>query len=128
MVTLYINLFYREEQIRAVATNYMRQTLENIQRRIDGSTGVRLVIYSAHDTTIGMVLAALNMSNVPCINDHYLKGIENSDTCVYKYPRYTANILFELWENGTDHYIKILYNGKPRKIPICGYKLQCSVE
>ena len=38
------------------------------------------------------------MTNVKCIADHYLNGIDNDETCVWAYPKFTSNVIFELWE------------------------------
>ena len=69
------------------------------------------MLYSAHDTTLGMILAAFNMSNVNCIVDHYLKDIKNDDTCIWKYPIYSSNIIIELWKDNSNYTIQILFNG-----------------
>jgi hypothetical protein len=39
--------------------------------------GPKLILYSAHDTTVGMVLATFNLTNVNCINDKFLKNAAN---------------------------------------------------
>ena len=90
---------------------------------------VQWVIYSAHDTTVGNMLAAMNMTNVDCIFEAFLKGDDNyhNDTCVIQYPGYTASIIFEVYEN-TDTQVDtfmIRYEGVHRKIPFCNYELEC---
>lgn len=53
------------------------------------------IIYSAHDTTIGNMLAAMNMTNVECIYDAFISNqTSDTDTCVVNYPLFTANIIF----------------------------------
>jgi hypothetical protein len=40
----------------------------------------------------------MNMTNVACIYEAYLKGDDvNSETCVSKYPGFTASIIFEVY-------------------------------
>lgn len=71
------------------------------------------------------MLAALNLTNAACIYESYLKGDDyNSDKCIPIYPGYTANIIFEVWEDTdtTLQTVKIRYLGKYRKIPFCGYQ------
>lgn len=82
------------------------------------------IIYSAHDTTVSNMLAAMNMTNVECIYEAFLKNLtENTDTCISKYPLFTANIIFELYEeDDKSKSIKIRYNGEYRKIPFCDWK------
>lgn len=61
---------------------------------------VQWVVYSAHDTTVANMLAAMNLTNAACIYEAYLKGDNyNEDICISKYPGYTASIIFELWED-----------------------------
>ena len=56
---------------------------------------IQWVIYSAHDTTVANMLAAMNFTNVACMYEAYLNGDNyNSDTCIPKYPGYTASIIF----------------------------------
>lgn len=79
--------------------------------KIQGTYSPRIVIYSAHDTTLGMVMAALNLANIECITDHYLNGVKNDDTCIWEYPPFTANLIFELWNKNGEYTIKLIYNG-----------------
>lgn len=72
----------------------MKQTLSNLHGKVLGTYTPRIVIYSGHDTTIGLVFAAMNLANIECIVDHYLNGVQNDDTCIWAYPKYTANIIF----------------------------------
>lgn len=87
-------------------------------------------MYSAHDTTVGNMLAALNLTNVECVYEAFIKNSNsNSDTCISLYPAYTSNLIFELWEyKNSSHTIKIRYNGQVRKIPFCDWQLECPVE
>lgn len=74
MLDLFINLFYTETQIRTTANGFFEATLRNINNAIKNRNGTQWVIYSAHDTTVGNMLAALNLTNVACIYEAYLKG------------------------------------------------------
>lgn len=94
VISMYTDLFAQPDQIRAVSTLYLQQTLENLKGKVNGTYTPRMVIYSAHDTTVGMVLAALNMTNLKCIANYYLNNIVAEDTCVEKFPPFTANIIF----------------------------------
>ena len=56
---------------------------------------VQWIVYSAHDTTIMNILAAMNLTNVACIYEAYLKkDNHNNDKCISKYPGFAANIVF----------------------------------
>lgn len=79
---LYINLFYSDIQIRTTASGFFEATLANINRVIS-KRDVQWVIYSAHDTTVANMLAAMNMTNAACIYESYLKGDNyNRDKCI----------------------------------------------
>lgn len=58
-----------------------------------------------------MIFAAMNFVNTNCLIDHYLNGVNNDDTCKWQYPPFTANIIFELWNNSGEYTIRMLYNG-----------------
>ena len=126
---LYVNLYYSPNsiQVRTTSSGFFEATLANIERAVK-KRDVQWVIYSAHDTTVGNMLAAMNMTNVECIYEAYLKGdTVNKDTCVSEYPGYTASIIFEVWEDTltTLRTFKVRYLGEVRKIPFCDYKEEC---
>lgn len=73
---MYISLFYQPIQYHTVATNLFQKIVKNLKSVIAGK-GPKLILYSAHDTTVGMVLATFNLTNVNCINDKYLKDAPN---------------------------------------------------
>jgi hypothetical protein len=75
--------FSQPDQIRTIVSNYIKQTLSNFHGKVLGTFSPRIVIYSGHDTTVGMVLAAMNFTNLNCITDHYLNEINNDDTCIW---------------------------------------------
>jgi|688.fasta_scaffold2051663_1 hypothetical protein len=66
--------------------------MKNIIKNIDNP---QWIIYSAHDTTVGNMIAALNLTNVECIYDAFQKNLTvDTDTCIFNYPLYTANLIF----------------------------------
>lgn len=133
-----MSLFYTKQQIRTTATPFFNATVNNIRNIIDNPDGVQWVIYSAHDTTVGNMLAALNFTNPECIYEAFKKNLTtNTDTCIIKYPIYASTLHFELNKltapNKTAYYtIKIRYNGEYRRIPFCGGAVggdkECNVE
>lgn len=80
---MYLTLYSQTDQIRAVATDYFLQTLSNFEGKINKTYTPKMVLYSSHDTTIGMIFAAMNFVNVKCLIDHYLNGANNDDTCIW---------------------------------------------
>ena len=88
--------FYTRDQVRSSNTQLLQNTLYRM-REARAGRGPKLVLFSAHDTTILSLLAAFNMINVPCIVDSFLNSKQNSDTCVTAYPQFATNLVLELW-------------------------------
>ena len=92
---MYITLYSTPKQISATSTGFFNETVHNMRKKIADKDEVSWNIYSAHDTTVGNMLAALNLTNVDCIYEAYLKKTtQDTDTCVTNYPAFTANIIF----------------------------------
>lgn len=81
--TTYLFHYSQSYQIKAVATNYLQKTLSNLKGKISGTFTPSIVIYSGHDTTLAMIFAAMQFTNVQCVIDHYLNGVANDDTCIW---------------------------------------------
>lgn len=95
-VSMYISLFYQPIQYYTTATALFENMVNNFKQAIAG-TGPKLVLYSAHDTTLGMTLATFNLTNVACINDKYIRDMANEETCVSDYPRFASNFIIEVY-------------------------------
>lgn len=89
-----IKYFSTKKQLKATATGFFNATFNNIKNAVENNNDVKLVIYSAHDTTVLNMLAALNMTNVDCVYQAFLNNQTTSETCVIKYPIFTSNIIF----------------------------------
>jgi len=74
---------------------------KNLQAMSSGNTPVKLFYYSGHETTILPVMAVLG-------------NPLNSD------PGYAANILVKLYQDGSNYYVEVLYNGKLLKMKAMG--------
>jgi hypothetical protein len=56
-------------------------------------------------------------------------NMKNTNSCIAEYPKYTSNIIFEVYQYKTGaNVFKIRYNGQLYQIPFCGNKLECPVE
>lgn len=62
-----MSLYYQPIQYHVTASGLFENTVNNIKKAIN-STGPKLVLYSAHDTTVALMLATFNLTNVECIN------------------------------------------------------------
>jgi hypothetical protein len=68
----------------------------------------KLIIYSAHDTTLANILAALRLTSASCIWNSYKTGTKEAD-CINDYPIYSSNLIFELHseEASGDYDVKV---------------------
>ncbi|KAJ1957397.1 hypothetical protein EC988_000849, partial [Linderina pennispora] len=95
-------LKYRDHLL---STQYLRCAIgaflgtlhEQIQDHIAGKIqGLRLALYSAHDSTVAAILGAFKASNRDIL-----------------WPPYAANIAIELWKNlGGNRVVRVMYNGQ----------------
>ena len=68
----------------------------------------KMVLFSAHDTTILTFGAALNFLNMDCLIDYFYNGANNSETCINQYPDFATNYVIELWvEDDQTHSISV---------------------
>ena len=93
---LYLKYVYTPTQKTTVSTTLIANTITNIKQAINNK-GPKIVLYSAHDITLAVVLSAFNITNVECIVQSFIfnKTLENCHTV---YPEFTSAIIFEVWE------------------------------
>lgn len=56
--------------------------------------GPRIVLFSAHDTTLMSLWSALKWTSIDCLMKYFYEGVDNSDTCIQKYPSFASNVIF----------------------------------
>ena len=108
----YVN-FGTERQRLTLSGVLFREIREYFRAKLEGRETKKWLMYSAHDTTLIMILSALNLSNYQC-NLAAWKEISNnfpSDSCI-PLPDYASTIIFELHRNDISANVKIRYNGK----------------
>jgi len=91
-----LSWFFTEDQIKTSNTRLFQATIQNMKNAIAGK-GPKLVLYSAHDTTVLSFNAALELFNLNCVMDYYFKHVDNKDSCLNQYPPFATNIIVELW-------------------------------
>ncbi|ORY53736.1 phosphoglycerate mutase-like protein [Rhizoclosmatium globosum] len=81
-----------------------------VQKPLDDEYSIKLGLFSGHDTTIGPLLTGM--------------GLFNGERRAW--PKFGANVTFELFENHVgalkaenDHFVRVKYNGVPMKLPFC---------
>ncbi|CAD8085950.1 unnamed protein product [Paramecium primaurelia] len=117
------------EQTRLLATPFFRNILFNMQDVINNQTEIKFRIFSANDASVQLILNGLNLTTVECLKQVYLKEEIENKNCIYTYPGYASNIIFELYrkqDQENQYYVQILYNGT--LMPICNNKYKCDYE
>jgi len=94
------------------------QLVQYLNNSISGASPLKGVFLSAHDGTLGLMLAALNLTTPTCMwNNFFNSGIVNDTAC--HYPIFSSNIKFELSQNGTGNYVQLYYDDQLLTIPGC---------
>lgn len=120
--------YFTDEQTRASATGFFGETVRNIKNSLNNSDAPQWVIYSAHDVTVGQMLAAMKMWNAECIYDSFLKNVSNPSHCITQFPQFATVLVFEVYRQQDSFTLKVNYNGEYRQIPFCDYREECELE
>lgn len=114
-------------QQRFIATPFLQDTLALLQAKVQNQTAHKLVMYSAHDSTLGYVYTALNLSSWQCHLQLHRSNTTEYENC-FPYPAYASSLLMELHneENG-EWKVRIKVNGEyanvcGRRETECGYQ------
>ena len=100
---------YRPREIgRLLARDLLAEVMSHMEKAHQGTQPHRLILYSAHDSTLLPVLSALGVPR---------------DTQV----PYASNVIFELSRDGTAWSVRVRYNGEDLVLPDTG-KAACSYE
>ena len=127
---MYINLFFTELQINTTVSGFLNSTRLNMVNAMNSAVEERLVIYSAHDTTVGNVLAGFRLVNAQCVLDQYIgKNESKLPYCAYDYPYFASNLILELHRSSNKSYfVKLRYDGKYLPLLVCGGRTECPWE
>lgn len=71
-----------------------------MNNKLSGNKNVKsynFTVYSAHDTTIQLILSGLNLTSSECLYQAWNKIEITNKNCIYDYPTFASNIIFELW-------------------------------
>jgi len=85
------------------------QPMQSLVKNADNVTSPKFYFYSAHDTTIALVLSSLEAFDG-------------------QWPGFASNLAFELWNysNSSAYNVRMLYNGNVVKLPACDFAEFCS--
>jgi len=95
------------------------ELVKYLNNSISGVSPLKGVFLSAHDGTLGLMLAALNMTTPTCMWNNYVNsGIVNNTAC--HYPLFSSSIKMELSKDSTgNYYIQFYYDDQSLTIPGC---------
>jgi len=86
---------------------FVQELLAFMQQKIDGTLDNKFQLFSGHDTTVGPILAMMDVYN----------GV---------WPPYASYIAWTLLQSSTgDYYVQVEYNGVIQKLPGCGNQSPC---
>lgn len=107
---VYYVFFGTERQKLTLSGGLFEEINYYFNGKLEGNQTKKWLMYSAHDTTLMMILSALNLSNYECILSQW-KTKQNQSFC-FHLTEYAANILMELHRIDGKAIVKIRYNGK----------------
>ncbi|CAD8078384.1 unnamed protein product [Paramecium primaurelia] len=132
-LTIALQLYQTRQQIDIFSTPFFESLLSYFDSALtqqQTENNQKYIIYSAHDINVQLIASALNFTSAECMAQVYLEQEVNNKNCIYTYPGFASNIIWELWEDDVthDHYIKILYNGTEMDVcntdsKKCSYKV-----
>jgi hypothetical protein len=62
-------------------------------KQAQARTGPKLVLFSAHDTTVLSLALAFKLISIECLIDAYFNGVDNSKTCINNFPQFATNLI-----------------------------------
>ncbi|CAD8177477.1 unnamed protein product [Paramecium octaurelia] len=115
-MTIALKLYQTWKQITTQSAPFFDQLFAYTEQALSKEENVKsfkYVVYSAHDVTVQLVASALNITSAECMAQVYLGQEVQNKNCIYTYPGFASNIIWELWQEETTNepYFKILYNG-----------------
>ncbi|MFZ2957561.1 MAG: histidine phosphatase family protein [Candidatus Ozemobacteraceae bacterium] len=89
--------FVPKELGRHMASGFMKTLSSDMQAVVDGKQKHKYILYSGHDDSILGIMSYLN------------KPLENN-------PPYASHIEFELYQDGSNYFVKTFYNWEPVRL------------
>ena len=115
---------YQRQVFSAPLFSQLLNYIENVQRN---TSPVKFTFWSAHETTLFTMLAALNVSTPECLVANW-KASRANETIPYPdciYPKFAANLIFEFY-NTSDPYVIVKY--EDNVLRLCNNQEACSLN
>ena len=99
-----------KEILQFYVTPFYEEIIRSFSKKLAGDK-LKWKMFIAHDTTLTVFSAGLNLTDYQCIEEKILTGKTNRINCVLN-PDFAANLLVELHKIDENEYIMIRYNGE----------------
>jgi len=113
-----MNLYYVKlgtpEQKRFQNTPFFQEILDNFDNKLKNpSTSYKFKMFSAHDLTLGFLLAGFNLTSYECHEEIFLYNETKAYHC-FGFPSFASNMLIELHRDEINerNEVMIRYNGE----------------
>ncbi|EAR84653.1 histidine acid phosphatase family protein (macronuclear) [Tetrahymena thermophila SB210] len=121
------NFWYNQpELLRALNTPFLNQLMDYLNPVVQGKNvnGLKWVMFSAHDTNVQLISAALNLTSIDCLLHKRFPDKFKPSTPYYNCefaPEFASSLIFELYQadvkvdeqiNKGDFYIRLRRDGK----------------
>lgn len=123
----YKQLTFVKDLAKAVNRDRLVKILSVFDGRIKNEgQALKWTFLSGHDLDMVPIYNDLNLSSSSCIEELYRKGKTSALNCE-QFPQFAASLIFELYVEGNNHFVKIRSNGK--YMNLCGVASQeCKYE
>lgn len=92
-----------------MGSEMLNKITSDLQNKAEGKDHYKMYLYSGHDITI---LPLMALFGTPMKTD----------------PKYAANLVIELYKDGTQNLVKVRYDGKYVKLPMMNGESSCTLE
>jgi len=126
-MTYYFTLSIQGQEIQRQmnAYNLFYTIYDHMNGTYNGTSSLKYIFYSAHDSTLTSILSAMGFVSPGCLIENYYAKLNNQTINEYcLYPIFASSVKFEFYKNNGNPYVKILYNDKV--LPICNNVEKCS--
>jgi len=98
--------------------------------KVEGNSTIKVALIGGHESTMFPLLSLYNISDHECYSENY-KAQRAQEPLPFpdcEFPEYASQMIYELYNSTGTPYIRLLYNGKPRKF--CKYSpgVECTLE
>ncbi len=103
--------------------------IEWFSDKAKGESKLKMALLGGHESTMFPFLSLFNISDHNCFYENY-KAEKNGQALPFPeciFPEYSSQLIFEFYNKTGSPYIKMLYNGKQRKLCRNGESLDCNL-